>query len=81
MAFTSWSDLYTTFKNALASQGAAHMLEAGYTTANGQTVTFKRYEDIIKYEEFLKGKSDSESNSGTGGRRRVTTTVGYGGAS
>jgi len=79
MAFTSWAAIYSQFKDALASMTTQQMLQAGFTPGGvgGQTVTFRRFEDIMKYEEFLKSRAAEESN--TGGRRSSAIGIGYGG--
>lgn len=79
MSFTSWASIYSNFKDALASMTTQQMIQAGFTPGGpgGQTVTFRRYEDILKYEEFLKGKVAEEAN--TGGRRSGMIGMGYGG--
>lgn len=75
--FTTWAAELARFKDALASQGKDMLLKAGYTDGSGQTVTFKRYEDLQSQFKFLEERAATEANSG--GRRRFQLQVGYGG--
>ena len=76
-SFTSWSSLYTTFKNALATMTTDQILTRTWTDGDGQVVTLRSMGDIMAYERFLKQKMDEESN--TGGRRKMSFVAGYGG--
>lgn len=78
MAFTTWAAELTRLKDAIAAQGMDKLLQAGYTNASGQTYTFKRYEDIQSQIKFLEQRVSTESNA-SGGRRRFSLQVGYGG--
>lgn len=77
--FTSWAAELTRFKNALATMTTSQMVQAGYTDGNGQTVTFKRYQDLIEYGDYLERQAGLEANSQTGGRRSTMVPLGYGG--
>ena len=78
MAFTSWAALYSAFQTALANMTSEQLIQSGFTTGEGQTVTFRKYEDIMKYEKFLKGKMDEEANPT--GLRRTRIYMGFGSA-
>jgi len=80
MGFTTWAAELTRFKDALANQPSDMMLKAGFTKGDGQTVTFKRYEDIHIHLKYLEQKAAIESNGG-GGVRRMLLPIGYGGRS
>ena len=73
--FTSWSDELTRFKNALASMDEERLLQSGYTTVDGQTVTFKKFKDIQAYLDLLTQRANQDSQSG--GRRRLFVPMGF----
>lgn len=75
--FISWTAELQRFKDALANQPPEMLLKAGYTGGNGNTVTFKRYEDIHLHLNFLESKAATESTPS--GKRRMLLPIGYGG--
>jgi len=78
MAFSSWAQVYSDLKDKIADQAAtSQILQSGYTTPDGNTVTFKKLEDLTKFLNYTKTMADAEAN--TGGRRTGMFVAGYGG--
>lgn len=75
--FSSWAAELERFRNALSSQSQETLLQAGWTSGSGQTVTFKRWEDVIGWLHELEAKAAAEANSG--GKRRMMISMGYAG--
>lgn len=75
--FVSWTAELARFKNALANQKPEALLQSGYTDARGQTVTFKKWKDVMNWLDRLETKAAAEALPG--GRRRMTMTMGAGG--
>jgi hypothetical protein len=74
-SFVSWAVELQRFKDAMANQPSDVLLKAGYTNAAGQTVTFKRYEDLHLHLNYLTTQASKEANPG--GRRRLFMPIGY----
>ena len=77
MAFISWSDELSKFKEAFASRGAEAMMKSGWTDGRGQSVTFRRLDDVQNHLSWLEARADQEANASVRGRNIFQ--AGYGG--
>lgn len=76
MAFTTWAAELARFKDALANQSTDTLLKLGWTRADGQSHTFRKYKDIMDYLKFLEDEALKESQ---GGKRSRPFSFGYSG--
>ena len=77
MAFASWAAELVRFKDAYNRLTIDELNKAGFTDKNGNSIIFRKLEDMRNHMDWLESKALQESNPG--GAKMVMGSIAHGG--
>ena len=67
MAFTTWTDLYANWLDAVANRNIDKFFDAGYENSREMRTSYASLGSVKLFTEWLKQKADAESLGNTDG--------------